>query len=585
MTCGLAGIVESERMALAFGLVVCLVGASAAVMMLSGGSDDVETGTSEMLDPLLQDEEHDHRNASQHIMYTDNILPVSFNELTAPGNAEIQVADSPDGKTYAYIAGWSEMHIVDVTNPANTTVTGVYYDPNTQVLDVKYLEYNGREYVIVQNQLVDPGAADPNVGEWEDPAQVTVTLVDVTDKSDPSWVDSWYDADHPSGPHNLYTHMIDNEWYIFVANPDYESCDVGQGDACGGITIAHLNFAGYGDLPRIVKVGEAEVSWESTLGGWIYIHDMTVQTWPGEDANDPRFGRTYVYGAYWEAGLRIFDVSDVPHPNKDMGEYLFIGGACRVSWGTQLGCNWRAPEVGQWMEFEDFDGDGEIDCGCTSNENGGRASYIHYAEPIDEMVDASHLGYPAGNMHLTLLATEVLETTVGTGMSYLLDTTGYEEVNGNVRFMPKLIHGWEIPFANIHHIPGGEEWLLFSPHNADTHIFQTGLPGLPDTSHGGAWDGRIYLSSYHAGLWVIDVETLMVAGLSEGNKTNTHMDATVGFHLPHGVDGEPLDSSYYDFGWTPFLWAAEYHKGYTYLSCITTGLYIVQLDLDQPYGS
>ena len=585
MTCGFADIVDSERMALAVGLVVCLVGASAAVLMLSGSPEDGVLGTSEMLDPLLQDEEHDHRNASQHIMYTDNIQPISFNELTAPGNAEVQVADSPDGKTYAYIAGWSEMHIVDVTNPANTTVTGVYYDPNTQVLDVKYLVYNSREYVIVQNQLVDPGAADPNVGEWEDPAQVTVTLVDVTDKSNPSWVDSWYDADHPSGPHNLYTHMIDNEWYIFVANPEYESCDVGQGDACGGITVAHLNFAGYGDLPRIVKVGEAEVSWEATLGGWIYIHDMTVQTWPGEDTNDPRFGRTYVYGAYWEAGLRIFDVSDVPHPNKDLVEYAWYGSLCRLSGGTQAGCTWRAPEVGQWMEFEDFDGDGEIDCGCTSNENGGRASYIHYAEPVDEMVDASHLGYPAGKMHLTLLATEVLETTVGTGMGYLLDTTGYEEVNGNVRFMPELIHGWEIPFANDHHIPGGEEWLLFSPHNADTHVFQTGLPGLPDTSHGGAWDARIYLSSYHAGLWVVDVETLMLAGLSEGNKTETHMDATVGFHLPHGVDGQPLDSSYYDFGWTPFLWAAEYHKGYTYLSCITTGLYIVQLDIDKPYGT
>ena len=72
--------------------------------------------------------------------------------------------------------------------------------------------------------------------------------------------------------------MIDGEWYIFVANPDYDDCDVGQGDACGGVTIAHLNFAGYGDLPRIVKVGEAEVSWETTRGGWIYIHDMTVQT-------------------------------------------------------------------------------------------------------------------------------------------------------------------------------------------------------------------------------------------------------------------------------------------------------------------
>ena len=245
------------------------------------------------------------------------------------------------------------MHIVDVTDPSNTSVTGVYYDPNTQVLDVKYLQYDGREYIIVQNQLVDPGAADPNVGSWEDPAQVTVTLVEVTDKTDPVFIDAWYDADHPSGPHNLYTHIIDGEWYIFVANPDYDACDVGQGDACGGITIAHLNFDGPGDRPVILKVGEAEVNWETTNGGWIYIHDMTVQTWPGDDQNDPRFGRTYVYGAYWEAGLRIFDVSDVPHPTNTPIEYAFIAGGCSATFGTQLGCNWRAPEVGLWMEFAD----------------------------------------------------------------------------------------------------------------------------------------------------------------------------------------------------------------------------------------
>jgi hypothetical protein len=576
---------DSRKVALAGGLVFCLLIASVASILLIGEKSSSNPGISEMLDPLLQDEEHDHRNASQHVMYTENIQPVSFNELTAPGNAEIQVAESPDGNTYAYIAGWSEMHIVDVTNPSNTTVTGVYYDPNTQVLDVKYLEYNGREYVIVQNQIVDPGAADPNVGTWEDPAQVTVTLVDVTDKSNPEWVDSWYDADHPSGPHNLYTHMIDNEWYIFVANPEYEACDVGQGDACGGITIAHLNFAGFGDNPLIVKVGEAEVSWESTRGGWIYIHDMTVQTWPGEDANDPRFGKTFIYGAYWEAGLRIFDVSDVPHPTNDFVQYTLHAAACRGSFGTQLGCTWRAPEVGQWMDFADLDNDGEPDSGTTGNENGGRASYIHYAEPIDDMVDASHLGYPAGKMHLTFLATEVLETTIGTGMGYLIDTTDYEVTNGKLTFLPKLIHGWEIPFADDHHIPGGEEWLLFSPHNADTEIFQTGLPGFPDNSLGGAWDGRIYLSSYHAGLWIVDIETLMLRGLDiDGNRTETHFEATIGYHISHGIDGQPLDSAYYDFGWTPFIWAAEYHKGYTYLSCITTGLYIVQLDIDKPYG-
>ena len=576
---------DNRRVALAGVLIFFLFTASIAAIFLSDEASESVNSNSSIMDPLMQNEGHDHRNASQHIMYTDNILPVSFNQLTAPGNAEVQVAESPDGGTYAYIAGWSEMHIVDVTNPENTTVTGVYVDPNTQVLDVKYLQYNGDEYVIVQNQLVDPGNADPNVGEWGDPAQVTVTLIDVSDKYNPTYVDAWYDADHPSGPHNLYTHMIDNEWYIFVANPDYEQCDIGQGDACGGITIAHLNFDGPSDSPRILKVGEAEVNWQNTLGGWIYIHDMTVQTWPGEDQQDPRYGRTYIYGAYWEAGLRIFDVSDVPHPQNSPIEYAFIAGGCAATLGTQLTCNWRAPEVGQWMEFADLDDDGQIDCGCTGNENGGRASYIHYAEPMDEMVDASHLGYPAGKMHLTFLATEVLETTVGTGLGYLIDTTEYETLNGQVTFKPKIIHSWEIPFAEEHHIPGGEEWLLFSPHNSDAQIFETNSAlGLPDQSLGGNWDGRIYLSSYHAGLWVVDIETLMLEAKNPNlNRTEVHSVSTIGYHLPHGQDGTPLSSSYYDFGWTPFIWAAEYHNGYVYLSCITTGLYIVQLDIDKPY--
>ncbi|DAC34011.1 MAG TPA: hypothetical protein HA303_04560, partial [Candidatus Thalassarchaeaceae archaeon] len=164
---------DTERAVIAGALALTLLIGGVAMMMLSS-EDSLDSNTSEnMVDPLIDVEGHDHRNASQHELYTENLVPVSFNPLTAPGNAEIQVADSPDGNTYAYIAGWSELHIVDVTNPANTTVTGVYIDPNTQVLDVKYLEYNGREYVIVQNQLVDPGNADPNVGEWGDPAQVT----------------------------------------------------------------------------------------------------------------------------------------------------------------------------------------------------------------------------------------------------------------------------------------------------------------------------------------------------------------------------------------------------------------------------
>ena len=125
-----------------------LVGILATVSLVTAvlaitfdASSDSNLETEFLFDPLIQDVEgHDHRNGSQHNLSTPNFEALSFNQLTEPGNAEVQVADSPDGRRYAYIAGWKEMHIVDVTDPRNTTVTGVYLDPNTQVLDVKYLE-------------------------------------------------------------------------------------------------------------------------------------------------------------------------------------------------------------------------------------------------------------------------------------------------------------------------------------------------------------------------------------------------------------------------------------------------------------
>ena len=167
-----------------------------------------------------------------------------------------------------------------------------------------------------------------------------------------------------------------------------------------------------------------------------------------------------------------------------------------------------------------------------------------------------------------------------------------------MHFEPSLFSTWEIPTGWEHcygascedHPIGttsedaGEEWLLFSPHNLDSVYFPTDGDAFPDHSLGGTWDGRLYVSHYHGGLWVVDVETLIHAGLTGQDRNDTNMDATIGFYLPHGSEyGEQLDSQYYDFGWIPFLWAAEYHDGYTYMSCITSGLYVVQLDIDEPY--
>ena len=135
---------------------------SSLIVVIMGEEEESSKSTEPELhfhagDPLFQGEGHDHMNASQHVAGTDNIEQLAFNSLTSPGNAEVSVARSPDGRVYTYQAGWNDMHIVDVTNSSDPQVMGVYNDPNTQVLDVKYLEYNGNEYVILQNQLIDSG--------------------------------------------------------------------------------------------------------------------------------------------------------------------------------------------------------------------------------------------------------------------------------------------------------------------------------------------------------------------------------------------------------------------------------------------
>ena len=116
---------DNRMVAGAILLVVFLLTSSIyAVLSFTGGTDENQRDWV-MVDPLMQDEEHDHRNATEHEFSTPNIEFTDFNELTEPGNAEIQVADAPGGQTDGYSAGWKELHLVDVTDPTNTSVVGV----------------------------------------------------------------------------------------------------------------------------------------------------------------------------------------------------------------------------------------------------------------------------------------------------------------------------------------------------------------------------------------------------------------------------------------------------------------------------
>ena len=112
------------------------------------------------------------------------------------------------------------------------------------------------------------------------------------------------------------------------------------------------------------------------------------------------------------------------------------------------------------------------------------------------MVDLSHLDSNiVGQRHLITAAVEVISTNVGTGMVYIIDNTDYEIINGNLRFLPKLLGDWEIPTSGLHCFgsscelhTNADEWLLFSPHNLDSGHFLTD-DEKPDQSYGGGWDG------------------------------------------------------------------------------------------------
>ena len=56
---------DRQRMVLAMALAVCLFAAGASTFLLiQGNEDEVSSGTGAMFDPLLQEDGHDHRNAS-----------------------------------------------------------------------------------------------------------------------------------------------------------------------------------------------------------------------------------------------------------------------------------------------------------------------------------------------------------------------------------------------------------------------------------------------------------------------------------------------------------------------------------------
>ena len=88
---------QTKEMALAVLVSLSLISGTAYLL-----TSDTELSTNDEIlvieDPLIQEEGHDHMDASMHNMSSGNIEQISYNPLTNGGNAEVTVADSPDGR-------------------------------------------------------------------------------------------------------------------------------------------------------------------------------------------------------------------------------------------------------------------------------------------------------------------------------------------------------------------------------------------------------------------------------------------------------------------------------------------------------
>ena len=518
-----------------------------------GGDGDANHSHNELLDHWLWTEnmtliDYHNLNCDGEVTGDDRVGRPCFPEFknTSPTTGEfgeiVTSGDFPDciEGCYAYVAAYHNMHILDISEPNNIQMLSTYYAETARIIDVKVTDDNN--WALINHEAtnvdddgnpLDPAPSDVNWGANE------IHLLDISDKLAPKLVSRW--ANPPAGYHNQELWLYDNsDVFLFLSDPIGESMNKGTQIA----KLIEQNFLDEGQWIQEWAVYQPDSG--TTCGGSVFNHDHVVR-------QHPVTGQVLMYLSYWDAGLRIVDVTNPPSlPSTSWPQEI----------GRWLGCpsassGWYGPEGGGHanMTPEEWTG---------SSEGNGN---IHYAVPFDELIDGRHY---------TVIAPEFGSNDQHTGTVRLIDTTDPTK--------PFLVSDWKLP--GNHTIPGN---YMYSPHNGDTG------------------DEHIYWTNYHAGAWVTDAGTVWDSitwkegalapddpdfnGFFEIEELGTI--ETLAYYLPHGPDWIENASAVLDYnnsdGWTglkiPFNWGLHYDpRGYIYVSDIKTGVYVVQYDGDRQEG-
>lgn len=607
-----------------------------AVFKPGAGADDSEN----WIDPVIEieDENHTHMDLLAHRLATANARLIDYHNLNCDGNekppaefddtmgrpcleeskntaptpgdnSEISIEGNfledceiyPDGSggCYAYVAGYQQFEILDISNPNNIQLLSTYYAEVARIIDIKVSPDNN--WVLINHELTNseldpiPNDDDANSG------MNRLDVIFVGDKTSPVKVAEWNNP--PAGFHNQDMHVYcgwagaidpreDCSLFLFGADPYPELVEGGSGSRYKGTQIFYVPLGFESWLPNqnneqqnssreIIRWGGYSPESQTTCGGSVFNHDNVYFT-------HPITKQKLLAVSYWGAGLRFVDVTNPPTLPDPLG----------ISW---------PPEIGRWL------GCPTADDGWYGPDGGGHANMsaeewldsaqgndnIHYAVPMDNLIcsgvseldpiedwpqqcgsgpeDPTH---GINWRHLTYISPEYGSNDNHTGYIWTIDTTDPTK--------PFLVSKWRLPGEGMkangtshpqHWIPGG---YIYSPHNGDTGP-----------------NGHSYWAHYHAGIWATDHskiwdELVWENGFAEPERgfqaivqlAETH---TIGYYLPAGPTWieDPAATLGWDMAdcWAscmiPFDWGLQYDpRGFVFISEMVSGVYVVQFDED-----
>ena len=607
-----------------------------AVFKPGAGAD----GSENWIDPVIEieDENHTHIDLLAHRLATANARLIDYHNLNCDGNekppaefddtmgrpcleeskntpptpgdnSEISIEGNfledceiyPDGSggCYAYVAGYQQFEILDISNPNNIQLLSTYYAEVARIIDIKVSPDNN--WVLINHELTNseldpiPNDDDANSG------MNRLDVIYVGEKTSPVKVAEWNNP--PAGFHNQDMHVYcgwdgaldpreECSLFLFGADPYPELVEGGSGSRYKGTQIFYVPLGFESWLPNqnneqqnssreIIRWGGYSPESQTTCGGSVFNHDNVYFT-------HPITKQKLLAVSYWGAGLRFVDVSNPPTVADPFG----------ISW---------PPEIGRWL------GCPTADDGWYGPDGGGHANMsaeewldsaqgndnIHYAVPMDNLIcsgvsesdpiedwpeqcgsgpeDPTH---GINWRHLTFISPEYGSNDNHTGYIWTIDTTDPTK--------PFLVSKWRLPGEGMkangtshpqHWIPGG---YIYSPHNGDTGP-----------------NGHSYWAHYHAGAWATDHskiwdELVWENGFAEPERgfqaieqlAETH---TIGYYLPAGPTW--IEDPAATLGWDtadcwascmiPFDWGLQYDpRGFVFISEMVTGVYVVQFDED-----